>query len=79
MSGATTYLKYPNMVLPNVLEAGGASNLDLYGKFKKSSVKELLINYTAEGTSAYFVDGHPVAINLQITFQEIEAYTKEDA
>ena len=79
ISGDTTYLKYPNMVLPNVLEAGGAANLDLYGKFKKSSVKELLINYTAEGTSAYFVDGHPVAINLQITFQEIEAYTKEDA
>ena len=79
LDGATTYLKYPNMVLPNVLEGGGAANLDLYGKFKKSSVKELLINYTAEGTSAYFVDGHPVAINLQITFQEIEAYTKEDA
>jgi len=79
LDGATTYLKYPNMVLPNVLEGGGAADLDLYGKFKKSSVKELLINYTAEGTSAYFVDGHPVAINLQITFQEIEAYTKEDA
>ena len=79
VQGDTTYLKYPNMVWPHVLEAGGASNLDLYGKFKKSSVKELLINYTAEGTSAYFVDGHPVAINLQITFQEIEAYTKEDA
>ena len=44
----------------------------------KSAVKTFSVNYTAEGTSAFFVDGAPVAINLILTFQEMENMTSED-
>jgi len=71
------FLKYPYLLKPAVLS--DADPLDIYGKFKKSAVKQFLINYTGEGTSAFFYDGNPVAINCQMTFQEVEMYTVADA
>ena len=71
------FLNYPHLLKPAV-KSDGADML-IYGKFKKSAVKQFLINYTAEGTSAFFHDGNPVAINCQMTFQEVEIYTADDA
>jgi len=68
-----SFLKYPNVLQPSV-----KPNESLYGKFMKSAVKTFSVNYTAEGTSAFFVDGAPVAINLILTFQEMENMTSED-
>ena len=76
--GGNTFLEYPHLLKPAVKDIHGG-NLALYGQFKRSAVKEFLVNYTAEGTSAYFVDGNPVAINCQMTFQEVENYTADDA
>lgn len=71
------FLNYPYLLKPAVKSDG--SDMLIYGKFKKSAVKQFLINYTAEGTSAFFHDGNPVAINCQMTFQEVEIYTADDA
>jgi len=72
------FLKYPYLLKPAV-QSSDANALDIYGKFKNSAVKQFLINYTGEGTSAFFYDGNPVAINCQMTFQEVEMYTAADA
>ena len=71
------FLKYPYLLKPSIMSDANA--LDIYGKFKNSAVKQFLINYTGEGTSAFFYDGNPVAINCQMTFQEVEMYTSADA
>jgi hypothetical protein len=63
-----TYLKYPSICIPRV--EGGYE--ELYGKFRRSMVSQLSINFSAEGSSAFFVDGHPVAISLGMNFMEIE-------
>jgi hypothetical protein len=70
---AGSFLKYPSVLKPSV-----KPNADLYGNFMKSAVKTFSVNYTAEGTSAFFVDGNPVAINLILTFQEMENMTAGD-
>lgn len=70
---AGSFLKYPHVLQPSV-----KPNADLYGNFMKSAVKTFSVNYTAEGTSAFFVDGNPVAINLILTFQEMENMTAMD-
>jgi len=72
------FLKYPYMIKPKVKDEKGGDIL-LYGSFKRSVVKEFLVNYTGEGTSAFFHDGMPVAMNVQMTFQEVEMYTASDA
>jgi len=70
---AGSFLKYPHVLQPSV-----KPNESVYGKFMKSAVKTFSVNYTAEGTSAFFVDGAPVAINLILTFQEMENMTAMD-
>lgn len=72
------FLQYPQMIKPKVKDKSGQDIL-LYGSFKRSVVKEFLVNYTGEGTSAFFHDGTPVAMNVQMTFQEVEMYTASDA
>lgn len=69
-----TFLDYPYMVTPDVV--GGDKNL--YGTFRKSMVKSMTVNYSAEGTSAFFVDGSPVSINLNMTLSELENYREEN-
>lgn len=68
-----SFLKYPHLLKPSVLPTA-----DLYGNFMKSAVKSFAVNYTAEGTSAFFVDGAPVSVNLILTFQEMENMTASD-
>lgn len=68
-----SFLKYPHVLQPSV-----QPNASLYGNFMKSAVKTFSVNYTAEGTSAFFIDGAPVAINLILTFQEMENMTAMD-
>jgi len=70
------FLKFPNIVQPNVIREG--SEIYDYGNFKRSAITNISINYTAEGSSAFFIDGRPVSITLSMTFQEIEQYTSED-
>jgi hypothetical protein len=67
-------LKYPNIVEPEI--EGRAA--DKMGVFKRCMVKGISIIYTADGTSAFFHDGHPVAIQFTMTLQEIELLTKKD-
>lgn len=69
-SGDGSWLEYPHMVKPRVI--GG--DKDLYGKFKNAMVSQFTVNYSAEGSSAFFVNGAPVAINLGLNFQETENY-----
>jgi hypothetical protein len=68
-------LKYPHFV--QVTPMGAAA--DKIGKYKRALVSNITINYTAEGTSAWFHDGYPVAIQLSMEFQEVENFTAEDA
>lgn len=70
---AGNFLKYPHVLQPSVLPSP-----DLYGKFQKSAVKSFTVNYTAEGTSAFFVDGAPVSVNIIMTFQEMENMASQD-
>ena len=65
-------LKYPDLMQPVI-----KGPVDL-GKFKKCLVKNMAINYSAEGASAFFRDGHPVAIQLALEFQEVEILTADD-
>jgi len=70
---AGSFLKYPSLLKPSVLP-----DSSVYGNFMKSAIRTFAVNYTAEGTSAFFVDGAPVAINLVLTFQEMENMTRGD-
>lgn len=65
-------LLYPDMVKPKVV---GNDNL---GEFKTAMISSLDINYAAEGTSAFFHDGHPVAIQLTMQLQETEIFTEDN-
>lgn len=71
----SNFLKYPHMILPIVQ----GDNVEMYGKFKKALVSSFSVNYTGEGQSAFFVDGQPVSILCNMTFQEVENYTADDA
>lgn len=68
-------LNYPNLLTPRIVNQNKDVNL---GEFKKCHVQNMTINYSAEGASAFFRDGHPVAISLVLTFQEIEVITADD-
>jgi hypothetical protein len=69
-----TILRYPDFVTP--IPAGGAA--EKIGKYKRCLVRSLSINYTGEGVSAFYYDGHPVSIILTMDFQEVENFTSED-
>lgn len=68
-----TFLEYPHLVHPRVFPEGQS-----WGKFKKAGVKAFNINFTGEGTSAFFVNGDPVSVRCSMTFQEIEAFFSGD-
>jgi len=65
------YLTYPKLVEPRI--ENGKFGQD----YKKSFVKSISINYSGEGTSAFFVDGNPVSIVLTLGLQEAELYLEE--
>jgi hypothetical protein len=65
------FLEYPFLVKPKI---NGDGDTWMYGTFKRAMVSQLSINFSAEGSSAYFVDGNPVSINLGLNFQEVETY-----
>lgn len=64
------FLNYPWLVKPKV----EGSRAAMYGKFRRSMVSSLSINYSGEGTSAFFVDGRPVSVILGMQFTEVEHY-----
>jgi hypothetical protein len=49
----------------------------LYPVFK-SVVQDVKINYTDGRPNAFFIDGSPVTITLDVTLQEVETLTRED-
>lgn len=65
------FLRYPKLVQPRI------QNGNFGQDYKKSLVQSISINYTGEGTSAFFVDGNPVSIILTLGFQEAELYLDE--
>jgi len=67
-------LTYPEMVTP-IPQGKGAERL---GNFKRCLVSQLTVNYTGEGTSAFFVDGSPVSVVVTMEFTEIENFTRVD-
>ena len=69
---AGTFIDYPNLVKPVIKPDGG-----LWGEFKKAGVKNFSINFTGEGTSAFFHNGKPVSIICAMTFQEVEAFISQ--
>jgi len=64
-------LKYPYMIQPKII----GDEKGVMGTFNMTMVKNLMINFTPEGGSAFFVDGAPVAIELTMEFQEITIQT----
>ena len=67
------FLTYPQMIQPEVRGSGELTGAD----YKKSMLSSLNINYAGEGTSAFFVDGKPVSIQLTLGLQEAELYLEE--
>jgi len=67
------FLTYPQMIQPEVRPKGALTGAD----YKKSMLGSLSINYSGEGTSAFFVDGNPVSIELTLGLQEAELYLEE--
>ena len=67
-----TFMDYPNLVQPRIFPESG-----LWGEFKRAAIKNFSLNFTGEGTSAFFVNGDPVSIICNIQFQEIEAFISD--
>jgi len=67
-------LKYPDLVMPSIQGKGA----DEMGNFKRCMVNSFSVNYTAEGTSAFFHDGKPVSIVINMSLTEFEQFTSED-
>jgi hypothetical protein len=66
-------LTYPNM-LQITFDGLGANR---YTKYLPCFVENLSINYTGEGTSAFFVNGAPVSILLTMQLRETEMFTRD--
>lgn len=67
------FLDYPDLVQPRVRPDSG-----VWGKFKRAAIKNFSINFSGEGTSAFFVNGKPVSVICALTFQEVEGFYQED-
>lgn len=61
-------LSYPDMLWPKI----GGEIANAYGEFRICMVQNLTINFSAEGASAFFRDGRPVAIQLGLEFKEVD-------
>lgn len=68
---AGNFLTYPQLVRPRIVNGKFGDD------YKKSHISSISVNYTAAGTSAFFVDGNPVAIQLGLEFKEAELYLEE--
>lgn len=64
------FLKYPKMIQPIILPEDREIGFD----YKKCMMTSLSVNYNAEGTSAFFYNGKPVAVQLTIGLKEAELY-----
>ena len=69
-----TFLDYPDLLKPKVMPESG-----VWGSFKMAAIKQFSINFSGEGTSAFFVNGKPVSVLCNMTFQEIEGFYQGDA
>lgn len=71
-SGGT--LTYPKLAKPEVVGKGAGR----YDKYQPCFVESMSINYSGEGTSAFFKDGAPVSVFLTMQFRESELFTSGD-
>lgn len=72
----TGFMQYPYMVQPTILYKGEESKK--MGKFKKSMIRNIAVNYTEQGSSQFFYDGSPVSVQLTLGLQEIEYMLSND-
>jgi hypothetical protein len=72
--------KSPNglfLTMPSEVEMAFYGTDKLF-KFAPSVINNISVNYTALGTNAFFgEDGAPVAVEVTLTFQEVESLTRE--
>ena len=66
------FLSYPFLVKPSIKGAEYGAD------YKKAHISSISINYTAAGTSAFFVNGEPVAVQLSLEFSEAEMYLENE-
>lgn len=72
-AGDNSYLKYPATVQISIQGKGK----DRYTNFLPCFVENMSINYTGEGTAAFFKDGAPVSTRLTMQLRESELFTRE--
>lgn len=76
------FLSYPSVFEPAIINrVSSGSDFEsttTFTKYKKCVVRSMMVNYTPEGTSAFFYDGNPCSVILNIDVQEVENYTQED-
>lgn len=70
------FLTYPSLVKITILDDKGAP-IQYGSDYKKAHVTTLNVNYTGEGTAAFFKDGRPVSINVDMGLSEIELYLED--
>jgi len=66
-------LDYPSIVTPSIEGTAAAQ----YGNFLPCFVEGFAVNFTGEGTSAFFHDGSPVSVLLTLQLRESELYTQD--
>ena len=70
--GENSNLKYPATCQISIMGEGK----DRYTKFLPCFVENMSINYTGEGTAAFFNDGAPVSTRLTMQFRESQLFTR---
>lgn len=66
-------LRYPDMVQPKVITQGDTP----YSKYSKCFIENFSINYTGEGSSSFFRNGHPVSVVINLQLRENELLTRD--
>jgi len=74
MSGGTTFLS-PPALFEVIFLHDGKENENI-PKLSTMALTKVDVNYTAAGSSSFFVDGAPVAIDFTLQFMEIEIICK---
>lgn len=63
---------------PDTCEISFGPNADSPYIIKRSVLTNLNVNYTTGGSPAFFKTGDPVTVTIDMTFQEVDAFTRKD-
>jgi len=72
--GGTNFLKTPNIF--EIQYVGKAS--DYLNRIKLCALKNVTMNYTADGTFTTYNDGSPISMNMTLQFGELTPIFNED-